>query len=271
MDENGKVVIPAQYAAVQPFSDGLAAVTNRIWGGGFSSFVPSSWGFVDRDGKLVLPHKYPYAGSFRNGLALVSENSRRESGKPEGFIDKTGKLSISGNCVGIRGFEDGVAVGRQNKLDRLIDTSGNVLGVDAYDEIGVCENDEYKLLSEGLIPVRKGSHWGFIDKAGNCVIAPQFNQVSHFHEGLAVVVFNGRHIGYIDRSGKIILDENYEDAGSFSDGMAIIANSQGRFVIDKTGKHLFDGTGIESYSEGLFLWEDLSREPEGRHYEYQYP
>ena len=270
MDSSGKVVIEPKYAAVQPFSEGLAAVTEEAWDGGLSPIIPSAWGFVDRDGKLVIPHQYRSAGSFHDGLALVSENCHNISGKPEGFIDKAGKLQISSDQYLSSGFEGGVAVRCQNKKRWLIDTSAKPLTDDLYDQLGVEEDKAYRLVSEGLIPVRKGSFWGFIDTAGNCVIPPQFNEVGHFHDGLAVVKFKHGHLAYIDQLGQIQLDENYDVATRFHDGAAIIANDQGTYVIDKSGKHLFDATGIKSYSEGLFLWQDKSKEPINYFYNYQY-
>ena len=85
-----------------------------------------------------------------------------------------------------------------------------------------------------------------------------------------MVKFKHGHLAYIDRQGKIKLDENYEHAWQFQDGLAVVVNDQGTYVIDKSGKHLFDATGIESYSEGLFLWKDTSKEPINYCYSYQY-
>jgi hypothetical protein len=174
-------------------------------GGGFSRPFPSAWGFIDKDGKLVIPHKYTSAGSFHDGLALVSENYHNISGKPEGFIDRTGKLKIPSNLALSGGFESCVAVASLNKKCWLIDTTGRALSDDSYDQFGVAENKAWRLIGEGLIPVRKRSLWGFIDTQGNNIIAPQFNKVGHFQEGLAVVEIKPGHLAYIDRQGKIHL------------------------------------------------------------------
>ncbi len=270
MDDNGKVVIEPKYAAVRAFSEGLAAVTEREWGGGFSRPFPSSWGFIDKDGKLIIPHKYFSAESFHSGLAFVTGNNNGTSAKIEGFIDKTDKLHIPSNQARARGFESGVASAGLNKKCWLIDTTGRALTDDSYDQFGIAEGKSWRLVGEGLIPVKRGSLWGFIDTQGNNIIAPQFNKVGHFQEGLAVVEIKPGHLAYIDRQGKIQLDENYEKAGQFKDGLAIVANAQGTYVINKSGKHLFDATGIKSYSEGLFLWKDTSKEPIKYCYSYKH-
>lgn len=245
-------------------------MTEREWGGGFSRPFPSSWGFIDKDGKLIIPHKYFSAESFHSGLAFVTGNNNGTSAKIEGFIDKTDKLHIPSNQARARGFESGVASAGLNKKCWLIDTTGRALTDDSYDQFGIAEGKSWRLVGEGLIPVKRGSLWGFIDTQGNNIIAPQFNKVGHFQEGLAVVEIKPGHLAYIDRQGKIQLDENYEKAGQFKDGLAIVANAQGTYVINKSGKHLFDATGIKSYSEGLFLWKDTSKEPIKYCYSYKH-
>src|SRR5256885_2208062 len=51
-----------------------------------------------------------------------------------------------------------------------------------------------------LFPAPDGSGWGFIDSRGKNAIAPRFESVLPFSEGLAAVKREGRW-GYIDRKG----------------------------------------------------------------------
>jgi hypothetical protein len=52
--------------------------------------------------------------------------------------------------------------------------------------------------SEGLARVQVGEKWGFIDKTGNLVIQPQFDEASEFSEGLARVRI-GDKWGFVSR------------------------------------------------------------------------
>ncbi|MEJ1933162.1 WG repeat-containing protein, partial [Nostoc sp. NIES-2111] len=58
--------------------------------------------------------------------------------------------------------------------------------------------------SEGLASVKTESgKWGFINRQGNIVIKPQFDEVSNFSFGLARVRI-GKKYGYIDKYGKYV-------------------------------------------------------------------
>ncbi len=57
-----------------------------------------------------------------------------------------------------------------------------------------------------LFPVEIGGEWGYIDKAGKVVIAPQFDDALDFSEGLASVRIGWKWC-YIDKTGKIVFKE----------------------------------------------------------------
>jgi hypothetical protein len=125
--------------------------------------------------------------------------------------------------------------------------------------------------------------WGYIDKAGNIVIEPQFPSAREFSEGLAFTSFgyidrNGEvkienrfgearsfsegvaaamldeEFGYIDRSGTFVIKPRFDEAGPFKDGLARVSEKGGKYgYIDRTGEYeiepKFDNAG--DFSEGL--------------------
>lgn len=95
---------------------------------------------------------------------------------------------------------------------------------------------------------------GFMDARGNIVIAPQFDDVTPFQEGLAAVR-NGDKWGYIDPTGKLIIPMRWKEAAPFSDGVAAIVDSYHGYghssldysitlkscgYIDKTGRYVIE-------------------------------
>ncbi len=54
-----------------------------------------------------------------------------------------------------------------------------------------------------MAAAKVGSKWGFVDKTGNVVIAPQFDEALDFGYGLARVRISTQW-AYIDESGKFV-------------------------------------------------------------------
>jgi hypothetical protein len=109
--------------------------------------------------------------------------------------------------------------------------------------------------SEGLACVQHDK-LGFIDKAGQQVIPPRYNDVQPYSEGLAAVKLEDKY-GYIDRSGKMVIPPQFEHAGPLSGGLAtahIDTNGNQWGYIDKSGKLVIKGEEFvvaRGFSEGL--------------------
>ena len=115
LNENYKLVIPAQYAEAMDFSEGLAAVCN------YRGDQPY-WGFIDTDGKMVIQMMFSNKpGNFYNGVARVTKNNGKVV-----YINKEGKV-ISPEYYGATDFSHGYALvvtennGRFSR--QIIDTS----------------------------------------------------------------------------------------------------------------------------------------------------
>ena len=78
IDWEGKTVIPFIYNSVEPFSEGLAAVSDK-----------NGTGFVNRNGEVVIPLQVEEAKPFSDGLAVVKKKDGTYA-----YIDKTGKIVI---------------------------------------------------------------------------------------------------------------------------------------------------------------------------------
>jgi hypothetical protein len=203
MDKAGRQVIPPRYDEAGPFSEGLAAVK-----------LGGKYGYLDRFGKEVVPLQFSEAGPFSEGLAQVSYN-----GNQGGYIDKSGKLVITGvESAGARRFSGGLAA---------------VKG----------KNDKY----------------GFIDRTGNWVTQPQFDRVGEFSEGLAAVERFDKgwpgNLAYINPKGEIVIQSMSTDPNSpnrvdwdlhnyrFCGGVARVsagneADEDAQVYIDQEGKNI---------------------------------
>lgn len=161
------------------------------------------YGYVDANEKLVIPYQYHFACDFSDGMGLVINDSGQV-----GYINTKGELVIP------------------YQFDHPSESNG-------YD------------FHEGLCAVVvDGEHewFSYIDKTGKLAFPGVFNSVTNFNEGLAAVTTTGKDFqrGYIDHSGKMVitLPEGWWGR-NFYDGVAQIQKYDSCFVIDKTGKRLF--------------------------------
>lgn len=115
-----------------------------------------------------------------------------------------------------------------------------------------------KTESVKLFRIIKNGKFGFIDKKGNIVIEPKFDDVQDFSEDLALVTLN-RKKGFIDKTGKLVIEpKDFEPINGFTDGLARgNVTNRGRYTkgyIDKSGKLVIDNQqiwGACEFSEGL--------------------
>jgi WG containing repeat len=109
--------------------------------------------------------------------------------------------------------------------------------------------------------------WGYIDKAGNMVIEPQFDCAWNHSEGLAPVNI-GRQLGYIDRKGNMVIEpkfaywsrepfpkdkQHYDHDIYFYDGYARILKDGNYGFIDSDGNIAIEPVFDQAmhFSDGL--------------------
>ena len=185
-------------------------------------YEKGKYGFKDSKGNLVIPHKFHFAHDFSDGMAIVVN----EKGLV-GYINTNGELAIP--------YQYGT----------MAESDGN-----NFHE-GLCAvlvDDEYEWFS-------------YVDKTGKLAFEGVFSYAGNFSEGLAAVRIRGGNSrsGYIDSSGKMVIELPDGWWGrQFKDGAAQIQRADSCYIIDKTGKRLFQvnssiiytGNDIV-YSEGL--------------------
>lgn len=79
--------------------------------------------------------------------------------------------------------------------------------------------DDAGHFSEGLAGVEVDGKWGYINKSGDYVVPPQFDWANPFSEGLAKLKV-GDKWGYINTSMEYVINPQFDDARSFSEGLA---------------------------------------------------
>lgn len=292
MDRNGNVVIEPQYEEVHllqrgtpfPFVEGMAAVNKN-----------GKWGFIDIKGNMVIKPQFEEVSDFsEQGYAIGLFDDDHvvffdKTGKTINIAEYLTNLYFDSNfsedMVLIVDEYDGLDL-KNNKTGETYDDFGlfseGLLrvtrgGYALYNaEVEGAVSGYIDLTGKVVIPLRFGYpsndfheglasvsyevspyEWkiGFIDKTGEFVIEPQFDQAGNFNEGLALVELNGKY-GFIDKTGKFVIEPQFRDASQFFEGLAIIETidfKQG--VIDKSGKIVFGpvDAGINPFKDGLAI------------------
>jgi hypothetical protein len=174
IDENGKELSSNRYDydAVTPFTEGVSWVLKG-----------NKWGLVNKNGKEIISPKYEGICPFVGGLSAVMV------GEKWGIIDKLGKEIIPVKY-------DGIGVYR-------------IIRRNIYPPKDVPCDDLEDLVREGLIAIKVGDKYGFVDKSGKFVISPKYDDVMPFVGGIAAVK-RGEKWGFVDKTGKEIVPPTYE-------------------------------------------------------------
>lgn len=235
MDRTGRVVIAPAFAEERDFFHGLAAVKSP----------EGKWGFIDESGTLAIAARFDEVQDFTDDLAPV------RIGRKSGYIDKSGKMVIEPRYQSAGEFHEGLA--RIHLWNKLVCTVGTFTSDDApLYAFHLLEDDK----TDGPGCFAQGGKFGYIDKTGKEVIAPQFFLVLDFSEGLAAVRVeqtSESKYGYIDRTGHMVIEPRFDQAEPFSEGLAAVHVNNEWGFIDKAGmlkipyKYRFAGT----FSEGL--------------------
>ena len=217
MDRTGRVVIAPAFADERDFFHGLAAV----------ALPEGKWGFIDESGKLSITARFDEVRDFIDDLVPV------RIGRNWGYIDTSGRMVIEPHFQSAGEFHQGLA--RIHLWSKVACTSGEFTSDDApLYAFHLLEDDKSDLVS--CFP--QGGKFGYIDKTGKVVIAPQFFVAQDFAEGLAAVRVeetSDSKYGYIDRTGHMVIAPRFHQAGSFSEGLAAVETSArvvGNQVVD---------------------------------------
>jgi len=179
-----------------------------------------TWGYANEKGEIVIKPQFEKCHKFSSdGLAPIYDTKAKQYY----FINTKGER-----------------VNTEVKDFKLIDRFG-------FDLEG---------FNDGLIPIRQGEKWGFLNAEGKLAIPTKYDHVTGFSNGHAIATLNKKFIvlntsgeespvegsgtldvkefaeglapvraadkkfGYIDGSGKIVVKPQFESVGYFVDGLA---------------------------------------------------
>lgn len=239
----GKVVL-YQYTYAGPFGSGLAPVTDAdgacyfidtegnkkhvvlgvdkierlgfMENGVFSLYDGKSWSFYNLDHEMLFGG-YEDVSALGNGIVAVKQ------GDSWSLLDSTG-ADLTGKTYQTVVMDDKGVVYRNERLFvsdgdgfRMINSAGEVIGTGKYEDARLFNDATYAA-------VKINGKWGFIDKDGNVVIEPAYEDARSFANGLAAVMQDGLW-GYIEPDGEVAMRPQFYGAKDFnSNGCTFVLN-----------------------------------------------
>ncbi|MBQ7197059.1 MAG: WG repeat-containing protein [Synergistaceae bacterium] len=207
----------------------------------FLFFVATSEAAVTGPVFFAIQPQYQDARDFHEGLAAVKQNDRW------GYIDYLGRIAVPiiYRIPEAGDFSEGFAFVGDHYID--------IEGVAAFTLVDEDTDERIEKFftnglpfSQGLAAVQSGGEWGYIDLAGNYVIAPSFRRAGSFKEDLAPVMARDGLWGYIDVRGNYVIEPKFLRAFEFNEGLARV-NIKGRWgFINKEGKVVIKASYYEA-------------------------
>lgn len=304
INTSGKRVIPMDYAQLEQYSDGLAKA--REYGKTLYCYIDSEGknithnayktahtfseglayiefpeqgklckrGFINTSGEIEIDRTSPFfencVHDFQNDIAIMEFEVPR--GTLYSYLQRNGQelRDAKGQTffLHVAPFVNGVAgIWDESGAFRIINTRGETL-FDAGFEYDNCSGEFH----DGLLRVRKGKNWGFVDSTGKelipCMI--DFERIGDFYDGFAWFqeekdgkygVVNrmletavpakfdmidnaaegyfcaqkaGKY-GFLQTNGGIAIAFDYDFASNFEDGFALVRQQTLKFYIDVLG------------------------------------
>ncbi len=213
-------------------------------------------GLMDTEGKIILPPIYDKCSDIVGDWVEVKEAFgatsffEKSKEKPSYFLNiKTKKtLELNNNILvnGIAQLSNVPDLFMYSNYDEK--HKGNYYGLtNSAGEIKL--KTEYKYIDRGsdendvLIIKTTDDLYGFVNQKGDWIVQPQYEYMSRFEDGIALVERNNKW-GYINKLGQEILPIQYDGAHDFKNSYADATIGNEVFIIDKSGKALFKSPNI---------------------------
>lgn len=235
VDMLGTRYVGLKYVEVGPFSGGLAPVVEEngdayyidnqgnkkkvilnvenivklglIENNVFALYNGENWGFYDGDGNHLFG-AYQETSNIGNGVAAVNTGSGWQ------LVGYNGEDLAGQTYEGVH-MDEKLIVHRNDRIFvqvgngyQMIDSSGKVYSKHTYEDVRLFNDTTYAAVKiDGL--------WGFVDKNGDIVIEPQYEDARSFSNGFAAVKADGLW-GYINAEGQMVIVNEFMDAKDFT-------------------------------------------------------
>lgn len=121
-------------------------------------------------------------------------------------------------------LHEGIAIAKRNGKYLLLSSSGEELTDAVFDDVKPFREDG------ACTAAKHGALWGYINKAGEWIIEPKYEDADAFACGFAPV-FNGETWNYIDELQNVVIEGEWEKAKPFNNkGLAAVYDGSWSYI-----------------------------------------
>lgn len=206
-----EAIIEIDYIQAGAYADGMLPLC----------IEEGTWQYYDcKQGKLVLD-TYEMVSNFSQGVAAVCKDGKwkliNSNGENIGSSFDDIKLHSDGSYV-----NDGIMIAAVNGNYDIYNAKGEKLSALACADMDV-------FMGDAIAYKDASGKWGYVNKNGEIVIKPQFDQAKSFSGGLGAVCKENLW-GFAKKNGKIVIECQYIDGGYFNkNGICFVSIYEGNY------------------------------------------
>lgn len=280
-NQEGEVVIPANYDYIWEFEDTLTLARKRIDVGELDEgaftyqiisvsgylyyefpdyLIPESiseglirtwnsrlgkFGYLSPRGIEVIKYQFDNALDFSESYAAVKRNNKSQWD----FIDKSGKFISNKSFDDAYSFSEGYAVVKIGDSYKFFKVDGETIDISG-EYLRVFDVKQGFSITTAL--ENDSIKYGFVNTKGESVLDPRFDFIDNFEGETAVFVKDGE-AGMISKSGEILINPIYDELYRFDQAHYLFQQNglQGLIRIDGTLILPADYNAIGLFHEGL--------------------
>lgn len=258
IDLQGNYLVQPEYHSIEVVANHWAAARMQN----------EKYRLIDLRNFRVLPAEYDQI-KYLNGQVMLFKQ-----GEQWGLLDREAKETlIDGAYDDLARHDDHLIQARRGEFVGLLDLQGREVLPIVYEQVGECHNDLFSViiskekedspygfrwrcvdaqghkkaplgydstepsLNAGVFRVIRNGKVGLCDLEGNELLAPTFDNIYDFYNGVAVVCQNG-HMGAIDASGHVIVPIVYDQLWNFLHDTTLACRDGKWGVVDQTGREV---------------------------------
>lgn len=222
MTVTGKILLPLEYAYIQPVSNGYWIKKEYLRGAAFFS----------KEGKQLTEFEWEPVSSITPFSEIIFNTSdrytfvRKHNSSELALFNLNGEMMTDNTCLQYVKRE-GRKYRAQNGKWGLVDEDGIFIIEPQYDYMDV--------FSEGVVAVKKGGKFGYLNKFGELIVPVEYDSARHFTNGMGPVMKSGLW-GFVNTEGQLVVPVKYVEVGLFEpNGRAYVETSQYTAMIDQQG------------------------------------